>query len=223
MKKIVLSVLVCACFTVSLLAQINEGKMTYKIDFSSDNPDMQMAIGMMQGSTLDIFFTEGYTRADMKMGTMMNISTITSEKSGELLMLMSGMIGKNAIKSTIEEIEKKNADKKPKTEIQITEETKNILGYDCKKAIVTDEEGGETVCWFTDKIVMSRKGQSYLNDEIPGAPLQFDMNNKGMKMTMTASAVETSLDKKAKKDIFNQAIPEGYKVMTMEELSKMGM
>lgn len=223
MKKFAIGLFFSALFTVTLFAQVNEGKMSYKIDFSSDNPDMQMAIGMMQGSTLDIFFTEGSTRADMKMGTMMNISTITNEKSGDMLMLMSGMIGKNAMKSTIAEMEKKNAENKPKVDVQITDETKNILGYDCKKAILTDEEGSESVFWFTDKIVLSRKGQSYLNDEIPGAALQFDINQKGMKMTMTASAVETSLDKKIKKELFNQEIPEGYKVMTAEELSRIGM
>jgi GLPGLI family protein len=181
-----------------------------------------MAIGMMQGSTLDIFFTEGSTRSEMKMGTMMNITTITSEKSGDLVMLMSGMIGKNAVKTTLAEMEAKNADK-PKMDIQLLDETKNLLGYDCKKAIMTDEDGNESVFWYTDKISMSRKGQSYLNDEIPGVPLQFDMNNNGLKMTMTAGAVETSLDKKAKKEMFDQSIPEGYKVMTIEELSKMGM
>jgi GLPGLI family protein len=221
MKNMLLSFgfsLICALFS---FAQLTEGHISYKIDMTSDNPDMQMAIGMMQGSTLDVYFKDKTTRAEMKMGALMNITTISNETSGDVLMLMSGMIGQNAIKTTTEELEKENPDK-PKYEVELVNETKTIEGYICKKAVMTDEEGNESVFWYTEEINISKKGQSYLNEEVPGFPMQYDMNNNGMKMTMTVSALEKKLDKKSA-SLFEMTIPEGYKEMTMEELKSMCM
>lgn len=207
--------------TLLSFAQLTEGHISYKIDMTSDDPDMQMAIGMMQGSTLDVYFKDKATRAEMKMGALMNITTISNETTGDVLMLMSGMIGQNAIKTTTEELEKENPEK-PKYEVELVNETKTIEGYSCKKAILTDEEGNESVFWYTEEINISKKGQSYLNEDVPGFPMQYDLNNNGMKMTMVVSSLEKKLDKKSA-SLFEMTIPEGYKEMTMEELKSMGM
>ena len=222
MKKIILSLVFVASTAITLVAQqLTEGHITYKIDVSSDNPEMEMAVGMMQGSTLDILFKEKITRSEMKMGTMMTMTTITDEKSGELLMLMGGMMGNNAIKTTTDEMTE-NQPEKPKYDVVLSDETKTIENYVCKKATLTDEEGGETVFWYTEDISVSKKGQSYLNEDVPGFPMQFEINNGGMKMKMTVTSLEEKLDKKSA-DLFKMNIPEGYKEMTLDDLKKMGM
>jgi len=221
MRKILLSLGFSFVCTLLSFAQLTEGHISYKIDMTSDDPDMQMAIGMMQGSTLEVYFKDKTTRAEMKMGAIMNITTISNETSGDVLMLMSGMIGQNAIKTTTSELEKENTEK-PKYDVQLVDETKTIEGYSCKKAILTDEEGNESVFWYTEEIDISKKGQSYLNEDVPGFPMQYDLNNNGMKMTMTVSQLEKKLDKKSV-SLFEMAIPEGYKEMTMEDLKSMGM
>jgi GLPGLI family protein len=221
MKKIILSLTFIAATALSLFAQLTEGHITYKIDMSSDDPEMEMAVSMMQGSTLDILFKDKITRSEMKMGTMMTMTTITDEKSGELLMLMGGMMGNNAIKTTTEEMQK-NQPEKPNYEVVLGDETKTIEGYVCKKATLTDEDGGETVFWYTEDIKVSKKGQSYLNEDVPGFPMQFEINNGGMKMAMTVETLEQKLDKKSA-DLFKMTVPEGYKEMTLDDLKKMGM
>ena len=221
MRKILLSLGFSFVCTLLSFAQLTEGHISYKIDMTSDDPDMQMAIGMMQGSTLEVYFKDKTTRAEMKMGAIMNITTISNETSGDVLMLMCGMIGQNAIKTTTSELEKENTEK-PKYDVQLVDETKTIEGYACKKAILTDEEGNESVFWYTEEIDISKKGQSYLNEDVPGFPMQYDLNNNGMKMTMTVSQLEKKLDKKSV-SLFEMAIPEGYKEMTMEDLKSMGM
>ena len=221
MKKIILSLTFIAATALSLFAQLTEGHITYKIDVSSDNPEMEMAVGMMQGSTLDILFKEKITRSEMKMGTMLTMTTITDEKSGELLMLMGGMMGNNAIKTTTDEMTE-NQPEKPKYDVVLSDETKTIENYVCKKATLTDEEGGETVFWYTEDISVSKKGQSYLNEDVPGFPMQFEINNGGMKMKMTVTSLEEKLDKKSA-DLFKMNIPEGYKEMTLDDLKKMVM
>ena len=58
MKKIILSLVLTVSTVYSSFGQLTEGHISYQIDISTDNPDMQMAIGMMQGSSLDVYFKE---------------------------------------------------------------------------------------------------------------------------------------------------------------------
>ena len=204
----------------SLRAQLTEGHVAYTIDCVSDNPDMQMAVIMLQGSTMEIYFNEGLTRSEMKMGTMMSISTLTNEKTGDFLMLMSGMVGKNAILTTLDDINKEKAET-PEMEVTLVDETKTIMGYVCKKAIMTSEDGLESVFWYTEEIKVASKGQSYLNEKVPGFPLEYEINNAGLKMVLTVTEIEKKIKKAG--DLFDFKIPEGYKLMTMEQLKGMGM
>jgi GLPGLI family protein len=221
MKNFILTLFLALSVTYSIKAQLTEGHFTYTIEASSENPDMQMVTGMMQGSTLDIHFKDKITRSEMKMGSMMNIVTVSNENSGEILLLMSGMIGKNAILMTTEEVEALS-EGKPEMNVELLDETKTIEGYLCKKAVLSDENGGESIFWYTEEIEISKVGQTYLNKEVPGFPMQYDLNNNGLKMTMTVSKFEKKLDKNIK-SLFDMNIPEGYKTLTLEELEKMGM
>jgi GLPGLI family protein len=218
MKNLFIALLTLVTF--SLKAQLTEGRVAYKIDCVSDNPDMQMAVAMLQGSTMEIYFNQGLTRSEMKMGTMMNISTLTNEKTGDFLMLMSGMVGKNAILTTIDEMNKEKAET-PEMEVTLVDETKTIMGYVCKKAIMTSEDGSESVFWYTEEIKVASKGQSYLNEKVPGFPLEYDINNAGFKMVLTVTEIEQKIKKAG--DLFDFKIPEGYKLMTLEQLKSMGM
>lgn len=222
MKKILFSfALLLGSFTMNY-AQITEGHVKYKIEVSTENPDMEMVVGMMQGSTLDIYFKEKMTRAEMKMGSMMNMTTISDEKSGEILMLMSGMIGKKAISTSTEELQGETEVEKPTYEVELVDETKEIAGYSCKKAILRDEDGNENIFWYTEEIEVSKKGQSYLNENVPGYPMQYEINNNGFVMGMTVTEIKEELSK-AELKLFNMDIPDGYTEMTMEELQQMGM
>ena len=221
MKNFILTLFLALSVNYSLKAQLTEGHFTYTIEASSENPDMQMVTGMMQGSTLDIYFKDKITRSEMKMGSMMNIVTVSDENSGEILLLMSGMVGKNAILMTTEEIEALS-EGKPEMNVELLDETKTIEGYLCKKAVLSDENGGESIFWYTEEIEISKVGQTYLNKEVPGFPMQYDLNNKGLKMTMTVTKTEKKLDKNAR-SLFDMEIPEGYKTLTLEELGNMGM
>lgn len=221
MKNFFLSTLLVLS-SLATMAQTTEGHVAYKIDVTTDNPDMQMVVGMMQGSTMDVYFKDKITRSEMKMGSMMTMITITNETTEELLMLMSGMVGQNAIKTTLTELDdQKTTEENPFT-VTLVDETKVIEGYTCKKAILTSEEGLESVFWYTEDIDISKKGQSYLNDQVPGFPMQFELNNGPMKMSMTVTKIEKSIDKKKAATLFDMTIPEGYKEMTMEDLKSMG-
>ncbi len=222
MRKILFTLAAVVLSTLSLNAQLTEGHVKYDIEMSSDNPEMQMQLAMMQGSKFEIYFKDNLTRSEMSMGTIMKISTITNTEAENSLMLMSGMMGNIAVKITPEDMDSAKVEA-PEMDIELVDETKEIQGYKCHKAIARDEEGSESVFWYTEEININKEGQSYLNSEVPGFPLEFEINKGDLKMTMLTTEFSKKLDKKMAKELFDTTIPEGYKEMSMEELGNMGM
>ena len=218
MKKIAFILSLFMLTVLPVNAQLKEGYIKYDIEITSDNPDMETAITMMKGTTLELYFKENMTKSIMQMGAMMNMVTLTDAKSDKNLILMDGMVGRNAIESTLTEIKEEQSET-PKFKVNLINETKVIEGYTCKKATLTDTSGSESIYWYTEEIEISKEGQNYLNDQIPGFPLEFEMNQGPMVLKMKAS----SLVKTAADSNFDFTIPQGYKTMTMEQLKKMGM
>ena len=200
------------------IAQSSEGHIAYDVNVSSDDPNMAMAVSMMQDSRLEVSFKGKQSYTIFSMGAIMTMKTISSN-SGDVLMLMDGMMGSKVIKTTNEELEQTEEGEEDDLEITLEDETKMVAGYECKKAVVTDEDGNETVFWYTDEIVSSTKNRGNLNGKIPGISLAFETDQGGMKMSFTANKVETTVDD----SIFDMTIPDGYTEMSFEDFSKMGM
>lgn len=223
MKKTILSAVLALTTAFGVNAQLTEGHISYQIDMVADNPEMAMAVGMMQGSTLNTYINKEMTRTEMTMGTMMTTTTVMDVTAQKGIMLLSGMMGKKAIKldlKTMNEDAKKDV---PKYTITKTTETKEILGYTCTKTVLTTEDGIELNYWLTDKIKANFEGQQMYFDGIDGFPLQFEIYNQGLRMTLTTTKLETSLTKEQKSTLFGTDIPSGYAEMSMEDLKKMGM
>ena len=103
MKKITTILVVLLGMFNFVGAQNMEGHISYKVEVSSDNPEIQPMLGMMNGSTLDLYFSDMNSRSEMKMGSIANTTTIMDLKTKKMLTLTSGMMGKNAILGTIPE------------------------------------------------------------------------------------------------------------------------
>jgi GLPGLI family protein len=208
--------------TFAGFAQLTQGKINYDMTFSSDNPDMAMAIGMMQGSKMSLAFMPGKSRSDVSMGTMGTMVTIADDKSKKALMLMDMMGMKYAMEMDLGKAEKEAEADTPDYKVEITKETKDILGYKCTKAIMTpqeaDAEGGTITMWFTKDINATTTGQNYYNQDMPGFPMSFSIAQGEMLIDMTV----TEIDKKVDKNVFKMTIPEGYEVKTEEEMMMMG-
>ena len=131
---------------------------------------------------------------------------------------MDMMGQKFAMTMSTEEIEAQNADV-PDVDVEVTNETKEIAGYTCKKAIVKTkgDNPGEHIVYFTDELGSGT--MNYNNPmfkDIDGVMLEYSSADEGMKMMFSAIKVEKK--KVSDKDF---EIPEGYKVMTMDEFSNM--
>jgi GLPGLI family protein len=222
MKKLVLLFAVTILTSVMSFAQMTEGHISYDIDVSSDEAGMEMAVMMFNGSTLDLYFGGDKARTDMDMGSMMSMTTIMDNNSGEILMLMGGMMGNKAVKTSSEELEADNEEEEPEIDIELTNEKKEIAGYKCKKAIIKDADGNEMEYWYTEDIKTTTTDAKSAAAKLPGQALEYSMNNQGLVMSFTATKVETSLSAADKKEKFNMEIPAGYDEMTFEEFTSMG-
>lgn len=219
MKKI-LSVITGLLIAITSFSQVNEGRVKYNIDFSSSDPQMQAQFAMLKGSTLSMFFSQEFNRVEMNMGMFVNSKTIVDIANKETLVVMDGMMGKKAAKIKNEEAAAE--DTEFKGEVETTTETKKIAGYKCVKSTMTLEDGSVVNYWLTDELTASTEGNRFVSKEIKGFPLEFEVSAQGMVMTFSAIEVEKGLKKHNKKELFNTAIPEGYEVISADDLKNMG-
>ena len=214
-KSLLLLFVLMAANIICVNAQkIDEGKVVYEISYpDADMPDEQMAM-MPTESTM--FFKDNQSRVEMRMGMGMSQVMIFDNKNKVMTMLMDMMGSKSAIKFTEDDIKKQKV-KEDKGELSIkkTDETKEIAGYNCKKAVVTGKDGSFDV-YYTDEITYKNGDWVSEYKGLEGFPLQYKMTQNKLTMQLTAKNVS-----KEKVDAGIFAIPADYKLMTMEEMQKM--
>jgi hypothetical protein len=195
-----------------------EGVITYKISY----PDIKATEAQMamypKVFTISIKGSKSRSELVTGMGPMV---TITDYEAKTKVALMEMMGQKMAIKTTPEEIDKENADA-PKVNVEYSSETKTIVGYLCKKAIVTTNEDGVKTTYtvfYTNEL--GGKGTNFDNPtykDIDGVLMEFTLKTPQFSMMFTVTGVE-------KKSISAKEfdIPAEYKLTTAEELkSKFG-
>lgn len=216
MKKNLLLFVISICTILTINGQSNKGYVKYKIAVSSDVPEMEMAIQMFSDSKLEVYFNESNSLTDMKLGSMMSLKTIISESEGVLL-LVDGMMGNLAIRTTKSEMDELN-DETADLEVQFSSETKDILNYKCKRAEVIQGENS-LIFWYSESLMMPENDLLNAGGKIPGLILAFETDDGGMQMSFEATEVKESFEES---DVFSIAIPEGFKEVTFKEFTTMG-
>lgn len=203
-------------FALATSAQITEAKIVYEIKMSSDNPEVEMQLAMMQGSTLEMVFSGEKSRQNVSMGGFMNTTTVSDSETGETLTLMDGMMGKIAMKMNANDVVEEANEEDVDLEVELVNETKEILGQTCHKAILVDEDGNESTFWYSKEIQAPKTESQYFQKGIPGMPLEFIIVSPEVTMTFSATEFSSKLKKTDKN--FSMEIPEGYNEMSPEEM-----
>lgn len=193
------------------------GVVVYNITYDMEDMDPQMASFLPK--TMKLTVKSPMSRSEVIMGMGSTISIFNSEtRTGLTLMDMMGQ--KIAIKVTEDDV-KEEMDKGGEVEVIETDETKEILGYTCKKSIIKGEGLGDgLIVYFTDELStgLENSDNPFFKD-IKGLMLEFSMNQNEMNMHFTA----VNVDKK-KVDDSEFDVPEGYEELTKEEMqSRFGM
>lgn len=221
MKKITLLLALFVVATTTAFAQLTEGHVSYEIKVSSDDPEMAMAIMMFEGSTMDLYFSDDLARTDLNFGALISMSTVANNASGDVLILMGGMMGNRGVLTTQSEM-KDDSGETPETKVELVKGKKKIQGYKCKKALITDDAGNQMVYWYTKAIKAQNPDVNSPASKVPGFPMEFESNRDGMMMTFVATSVTKSLTDTEKTEKLSLTIPEGYEEMTYEEFSNFG-
>ncbi len=188
MKKIfVAGLLLCILHAE---AQINEGTVKYAMKVDGNQEDI--AAQMLINTSVTIYFKKEKALMDMTTPAY-HMKTLTDNTG--VLMLMDAMGQKFYTRKNKEDISK---GKTPDPVVSFTNESKKILGYDCKKAnlTVTGNRGtvSKMVIWTTDKI-RNVPGIGPVNTEalskLKGMALEVEMEQGGIKTRMVATEIST--------------------------------
>lgn len=193
-----------------------EGTIKYSIDYEGDIDAETLA-------AVPTSVTEMYkgtkVRKDQETA-MYSMGAITDNATEETIILMDiPMMGeKIAFRQTKEDIEEAKAemDEEIKPEYNETGETKEILGYTCKKVDVTIGEDTYPVYYTTGIMMEANPNASGLFGDIEGVILEYTTSQEGMVMHFIATEVKKQ---KLSADMFT--IPEDYSEKTAEEMKAM--
>ena len=141
---------------------------------------------------MEMKFQEDIYATNLSAGMgMFKSSFICDKNNGEFVQMVKLINKKYALKLDAEGI-KSSIKARPSLSIEHTNEVKNILGYHCKKAIVTlnnDKQDAFTV-YYTDQIQM--ESPNWCNEfiNIDGVLLEYQYEKYDVCMRFTASKIE---------------------------------
>lgn len=217
MKKLAFLLIVLFGIFPIVNGQNSEGHIKYKITASTDNPDLEPMLGMMDGSLLDLYYSDLKSRAEFKMGMMSTTTTIIDMGSRKMLTLIS--MGKSALVGTIPDDETIKDEQSEDYKISLTNDTKKIIGFTAKKAVITTKDGHVADFWYTEDISAKVSDHQMVKKHgIPGVLLEMTIEESDVKMSFTAISFESKLPKNNK--LFEMEIPEGYTVTSIDDIKK---
>lgn len=213
MKQLRTSVLLIAftTFFATAKAQRSIAEATMVYDMEIQNGNGSQGSGALTGATTSVYLKGNNSRTDMvsslgKEVTIYNSKTnsavILKEFSGQKLMITltkENWIAKHKMYSNIK--------------FELTNETKNIAGYNTKKAIAKMPDGKTFEVYYTPELVPANKEYDPTFSTLPGLPVQYEIESGKMRFKYTLSKINYDAVQVSMFDF--PAV--GYRVMTYEE------
>lgn len=192
-------------------AQGPSGYIKYNMSYAESSMTKE-ELEMMPAET-EMWFKGDLVKLRMPMGMGMQSDVLILKDKVVLLMDLMG--NKLAMESTKAEVEKENFGTKKAVVKLIAGETKNIAGFDCKKAMLSTPGEKDMIVWYSDKI--KSNGSWYFQmSEIKGFPLEFSMKTGEMSVRMTAK--EVRMENVGDTEF---TVSSDYKLMTQADMMKM--
>lgn len=193
--------------TATAQKKMKNGRIDYQVtEVKSDKP----GAAMLQGMEMNLFFKGDMHKLEIStMGGMINMATITDLAAASHITMVN-MMGRKM---------KVSADSLPKTrsttDYTVTyqrEVFKTIANYPCYKATMKSKDGVTMTAYVTNKIKARHPYFVQLFSGLEGWPMEYTIENSGMKLTFTAQSVSRDIDTDG---IF--VVPEDYEEKTPEE------
>ncbi len=215
MKKTITTFIAAVIFCCSFAfvnAQDFEGEIIYKIEYGQ-LPD-QPGIENFLPKELKNSIKGGKTRMDQSFGESGNSQFVVIDDENQRGFVASHMMGQKMIINISEEDMKASTESYQNAEVEYLDEYKDILGYKCQKAVLS-QEGVTTTLYVTEKLP-NKASRQFMR--LKGMPLEITTSQEALEIIMTA----TSIDKKSiDASIFVK--PEGYQELSLQDIKNMGM
>lgn len=189
-----------------------EGHIIFETDY--ELPPERQSMASMLPNKEKVYLKNGKSRVEREVSLGASMVLIDDPEMDSVVRLIDAEgMGAGASKARI--LYPRDSVGEPDIE-KIEGEEKEIAGYDCKKAIVTTEQGDqkiETPVWYTEEL----KGGAFQQFKgLDGFPMSFKTEANGMKVEKTATEV---VEEEVPDSLFNDR-PEGFETMSMEEFQK---
>lgn len=206
-------ILVIFWTSLQSFSQIGDGYLKYHVDLIvvDTSQEIMNAARMLRNSQLEVFFGKDKYRIDSQMGTLFTTSMIHDGKKNRTLMLSSNAKGKYAQEFSQKELKDTSSVEITATVIENRDSTRKILGFKCYYVEMT-QNGKVSRYWCTDEINFKFKGASFVDENLPGFPLQIRKEENGLEFTYTASNFQKTFS--VTKETFSTDPPAGYTVIS---------
>ena len=202
-----------SAFSLKAQKVISEGTLIYNISIQTGSNEPKMA-DMLDGATTAIYIKGSQSRSELVSGLGSEV-TIYDSKKGSGVILKDYSAQKLMITLTKDDWDKKNSKYEGIT-FETTNETLNIAGYNCKKAIAKLKDGSSFVVYYTPEVEVADKDYDYQFKNLPGLALQYEWQSGKMRFKYTLSKINFDVVPVSKFDIPKS----GYRVMTYGETKK---
>lgn len=185
MKSLLTATAVLLLFTCK--AQTSQQTITYNVQV--ENSPVASAMGDMK---LIIYYKNGKSLTDMHSAMYSMKSLVTDTGT---VILVNAMGQKYFFKTPA--LGNISGSDSAALDVTYVDETKEIAGYTCKKALVKvpskmSEDNDTAVFWYTDKLPVIAMGkEAAIFKGLKGMPLEYEMTSAQMKLKLTAQSVST--------------------------------
>ena len=197
------SLFIIAMIPYWVLAQarvVGECTIQYTIQMNDANNADKETINLLKATTKNVYIKANDSRVDLISPNFLQ-SVIYDKSAGSAVILREIGTNKFMTKLDAKAWEAQNA-KFVDMELSFDNETKKILGYDCKKATLKLKNGTSFSVFYATAIVPSVKDFEYQFRNIPGFVLEYEaQEGKGEKITYTATQINLHPVQASKFDI----------------------
>lgn len=202
MKKIMLLVILNLLIGLSFAQTRVVAECTVSYSISVDNATGldKEAVELLKSSTKTVYIKGNDSRVDLMSSSFLQ-TMIFDKTTGNAVILRE--LGANKFMTKLESkawIAQNN--KYSGMTISYENETKNILGYDCKKAILKLQNGTSFTVYYATAITPSVKEFEFQFKDIPGFVLEYEAQEGGaQKITYKATKINLNPVQASKFDI----------------------
>lgn len=190
--------------------KMTEGVIQYDILINTGS-EKPRAADFLDGATTTVYLKGNKSRSEMvsALGTQ---ATVIDGVKNNIVILKD--YGTQKYMINLSEANWKEMNNKYQgIQFTLTDSTKQILGYTCKKAIGKLADGTPLKVWYTPDVLVDNKNFNIMGQTLPGLAMEYEAMMGNMNITYTVSKLTFTTVPIAKFDLPKS----GYRVMTYEE------